>query len=294
MRLADTALDKLHSVHESMTQRSWDAGRGDRRTATWPEAAKQTKLLGAKVTCNVCGWRGVAFDGVEHCESQLCPVCGSIARDRFLYWCWTRTTPYDPQAFVLETSPRMDQAYRDRMAERVRYTSSDYELGAHKGAIQLDMQDMSLPDDSVDVVLTPHVLEHVPDTDKALSELFRTLKPGGSVFLQVPVPQATTIVPPEPEYHGDMTLVFWRFGWDLAPRMRDHGFDCDVLVTEELRDRAAAGLSYEWAGADCDVDSLMAGADASQMTVVATADEAARHGFRPAFQYITFHAKKPR
>jgi SAM-dependent methyltransferase len=293
VRLVDNALERLHGAHESLTQRRWDAGRGDRRVATWPEAAKRTKLLGAKVTCNLCGWRGVAFDGVEHCESALCPVCGSIARDRFLYFCWTERVPYDPQAFVLETSPRLDEHYRARMAERVRYTSSDYELGAHKGAIQLDMQAMDLPDDTVDVVLTPHVLEHVPDTDKALAELFRTLKPGGSVLLQVPVPQATTIVPPEPEYHGDMTLVFWRFGWDLADRFAQHGFTCDTLVTQELFDRVVAGQSYDYRGADCDVDSLMAGADASRLTVVATTEQAARHGFRPAFQFITFHARKP-
>jgi hypothetical protein len=59
----------------------------------------------------------------------------------------------------------------------------------------------------------------------------------------VPVPQAVTCVPAEPEYHGDRTLVFFRFGWDLADRVRSHGFTCATLVTAELRDAAAAGRS---------------------------------------------------
>lgn len=96
---------------------------------------------------------------------------------------------------------------------RLDYTASDYDESAHRGVVQLDLQAIDLPDASVDVVLTPHVLEHVPDTDRALAELFRILTPGGSVFLQVPLPQAVTGVPAEPEYHGDHTLVFFRFGW---------------------------------------------------------------------------------
>jgi SAM-dependent methyltransferase len=221
-------------------------------------------------------------------------MCGSISRDRFLYWCWTRRTGYDPAARVLETSPRLDQTYRDRMAERVDYTSSDYDESAHKGAMRLDLQDIALPDNTLDVVLTPHVLEHVPDTDKALSELFRVMKPGGHVFLQIPLPQSKTAPPTEPEYHGDNTLVFWRFGWDLADTIRRAGFGCDVLVTSELRDAAASGRTFDYNGADCDVEDLMSGADASAMTVVADAAQAERHGFRPPFQFVTFDCHKPR
>jgi SAM-dependent methyltransferase len=195
---------------------------------------------------------------------------------------------------VLETSPRLGELYRRRMAERVAYTASDYDGSAHRATLRLDLQHMALPDASVDVVLTPHVLEHVPDTDRALAELFRVLRPHGRVFLQVPLPQAVTGVPAEPEYHGDRTLVFFRFGWDLADRIREAGFACDALVTCELRDAAAAG-AHPWVhdGPDCDVDDLLSGADADAMTVVADAAQARRHGFRPAYQFVTFDCRKP-
>lgn len=293
MHLADQLIHRVHTVRAHQARRRWSAGHGDRRTATWPEAAQVSSLTHATAVCNVCGWRGITFEGVQHSESALCPVCGSIARDRFLYWCWTRRTSYDARAVVLETSPRLDQTYRDKMAERVGYLSSDYDESAHRGAIRLDLQAIDLPDDHLDIVLTPHVLEHVPDTGKALAELYRVLKPGGHVFLQIPLPQAVTAPPTEPEYHGDMTLVYFRFGWDLADTIRGHGFGCDILVTEELRTAAETGRSFDYNGGDCDVEDLMAGADPAAMTVIADDRAAARHGFRPAFQFVTFALHKP-
>jgi SAM-dependent methyltransferase len=292
VQLADRLIDKAHGAHGSLADRRWKSGKGDRRIATWPEAARKSSLTSTSVACNICGWRGRAFQGIAHSESALCPVCGSISRDRFLYWCWTQRASYDPEAKVLETSPRLNQAYRDKMAERVDYTSSDYDESAHKGAMRLDLQDIALPDNTLDVVLTPHVLEHVPDTDKALSELFRVMKPGGHVFLQIPLPQSKTAPPTEPEYHGDNTLVFWRFGWDLADMIRAAGFACDILVTSELRDAARDKRSFDYNGADCDVEDLMSGADPEAMTVVADAAQAAKHSFLPAFQFVTFDCHK--
>ena len=155
----------------------------------------------------------------------------------------------------------MADRYREVMGQRVDYVASDYDESMHRAFIKLDLQDIDLPDASVDVVLTPHVLEHVPDTGKALSELYRIMKPGGHVFLQIPIPQAKTMVPLEPEYHGDMTLVYFRFGWDVVDQIRAAGFACDTLVTSELRDAAAFGHDWVHDGPDCDVDDLIAGAD---------------------------------
>ena len=67
-----------------------------------------------------------------------------------------------------------------------------------------------MPDAHLDVVMTSHVLEHVPDTGKALDEVYRVLKPGGSLVLLVPVLQGATAPPDGPEFHGDATPVFWR------------------------------------------------------------------------------------
>src|SRR5690606_28611802 len=121
--------------------------------------------------------------------------------DRFLFWCFVQRTPLTRRLRVLETSPRLDDRYRSAMARWFDYTASDFDERAHRGSIRLDLQDIALPDVSVDVVLTPHVLEHVPDTGRALAELRRILVPGGRFYLQIPLLQARTAPPAEPEFH---------------------------------------------------------------------------------------------
>lgn len=266
---------------------------GDLRLKPWPQALN-TSQGSEKHTCNICGWHGESFASPFHSEGALCQCCGSIARDRFLYWCWTHQTPYRAEADVLETSPRLDHRYRDHMAKIVKYVSSDYDESAHKGAIKLDLQDANLPDDSVDVILTPHVLEHVPDTGRALSEVFRILRPGGSMFLQIPMPQGVTAPPTQPEYHGDNTLVYWRFGWDIRELLEKAGFTVQALVTESLRSRVERGdLDSGYGGDDCDEVDLLSHVCASDLVSVADAGEAQRFGFLPDFMFITWEARKP-
>jgi SAM-dependent methyltransferase len=106
-----------------------------------------------------------------------------------------------------------------------------------------NMTGLTFASDSFDAVLSFDVLEHVPDYPRALAEVYRVLRPGGSFLFSVPFnPGSTrTIVRArvrddgsiehqlEPEYHGDPLsadgiLCFQNFGWDLLERARDAGF----------------------------------------------------------------------
>ncbi len=49
------------------------------------------------------------------------------------------------------------------------------------------MQDIKYPDESFDLILSHHVLEHVEDDIKALSEINRVLKDNGKFYFSVPV-----------------------------------------------------------------------------------------------------------
>jgi SAM-dependent methyltransferase len=49
-----------------------------------------------------------------------------------------------------------------------------------------DAQALPIADNTIDHALLLDVIEHVPEPDKSLSELYRVLKPGGSLTLQVP------------------------------------------------------------------------------------------------------------
>lgn len=49
-----------------------------------------------------------------------------------------------------------------------------------------DIQHMPIADQSFDTVFSAEVLEHVPDPDQALREIFRVLKPGGMFVMSIP------------------------------------------------------------------------------------------------------------
>jgi SAM-dependent methyltransferase len=54
------------------------------------------------------------------------------------------------------------------------------------GIQRVDMLDMPFGDASFDYLIANHVLEHVPDLKRALSEIHRVLRPGGLAILQTP------------------------------------------------------------------------------------------------------------
>jgi SAM-dependent methyltransferase len=54
---------------------------------------------------------------------------------------------------------------------------------AHAATVVADAQALPLGDDSVDVVLSLHMLYHVPDVPRAVAELRRVLRPGGTAMV---------------------------------------------------------------------------------------------------------------
>ena len=250
---------------------------------------------GAKRCC-VCRWEGTAFQGVNHSESATCPQCGAIGRDRWLFHCLTSSVSgIGKQTKLMETSPRMGDRYKDAMSAKVDYLASDYDQRAHKADIAIDLQKIDLPDAYLDVLMTSHVLEHVPDTHAALSEIHRVLKPGGSMILLVPVLQGVTAPPVEPEFHGDDTPVFWRFGLDLTGTLREHGFTTRLLCTHDFQRHARTGdaswpegIAHEW-----DVESILANTDADDLTPVCDDRLSDTLGLVPSYMYLAWHAKKP-
>ena len=52
--------------------------------------------------------------------------------------------------------------------------------------IKTDLTNLQIQDSIFDLVIANHVLEHIPDYQKAISEIFRVLKLGGIAILQTP------------------------------------------------------------------------------------------------------------
>jgi len=99
--------------------------------------------------------------------------------------------------------------------------------------IKVNITDIPLEDDFFDVVLCNHVLEHVPDDRKAMTELFRVMKPGGWGVLLVPVDREreTTFEDPSITSPADRLKAYGRkdhvrwYGRDYGDRLRSVGFE---------------------------------------------------------------------
>jgi SAM-dependent methyltransferase len=113
----------------------------------------------------------------------MCPNCGSLPRARGL---WNRIKDHLDNKVVLHFSPsRSIKEAVSRKTNTTRYLTTDYE-GEFDTEFHFDIENIDLEDKSIDVIICYHVLEHIINDGKALSELYRILKPGGSCYIQTP------------------------------------------------------------------------------------------------------------
>ncbi len=59
---------------------------------------------------------------------------------------------------------------------------SRYAANKQVSVVQVDVQEIPFPDNSFDVVVANHVLHHIPDIARAITEMKRVLRPGGHLF----------------------------------------------------------------------------------------------------------------
>jgi len=85
---------------------------------------------------------------------------------------------------MLHIAPELCFMDRFEQMDNLEYITADIESPLAK--IKMDIHDIPMEDNSIDVIFCNHVLEHVDDDFKALSEMKRVLKPGGWAILQIP------------------------------------------------------------------------------------------------------------
>lgn len=87
---------------------------------------------------------------------------------------------------LLHIAPEARLAAILRTKENIDYITGDIS-SRKKVMVEMDVTDIQFPNHSFDAIICCHVLEHVADDCKAMSELYRVLKPGGWAILQVPL-----------------------------------------------------------------------------------------------------------
>ena len=194
--------------------------------------------------CPICEnkFRKMLPYGNKGAVNRLCPSCLSLERHR-LIWLYLKqkTGFFTDNLKVLHIAPEQSFFKRFKALENLDYTTGDLESPIVD--IHFDIQNIPFEDNTYDVVMANHVLEHIPDEYKATSELYRILKPGGWAILQVPInpnfketyEDKSITDPKEREKHFGQYDHLRYHGLDYASRLEKSGFKVDSnMFVEEL------------------------------------------------------------
>ena len=167
--------------------------------------------------------------------NALSPGTLSLERHRQMWlYLQNETNFFTHKLKVLHIAPEQEFLRKFKKMKNLEYTSAD--LFSPIVDVKADIVDLPFEDNSFDVIICNHVLEHIVDDRKAMSELYRVMKSGGWGIVQVPMRNSlektyedfTITDPKERQKHfGQYDHVRW-YGMDYFDRLKSVGFEADV------------------------------------------------------------------
>lgn len=146
--------------------------------------------------CGICNFKMKEWVKLPN-EDDLCPNCGSLSRDRRLYHV-LKEEYLLKNINILDFSPSRTLFRRLKKESKIKYTASDLS-GNFIADVQYNMTAISQEDNTYDLIICYHVLEHITDDKKAMSELYRVLKNNGKILIQTPFKEG--------EIYEDLTII---------------------------------------------------------------------------------------
>ncbi|MBU4273706.1 MAG: methyltransferase domain-containing protein [Planctomycetes bacterium] len=214
------------------------------------------------ICCNLCGHCGIAtyldladswvsFMGIDLLrENVVCRDCGSSARYRALgvvvaQACRVLEEYSQQKLVVLDTDPtsRLQPLFAGNSCYRRSGYSSNVPSGSEiePGITCVDLQKMPFANESLDMLISSDVLEHVDNDSLSFQEAYRVLRPGGRYVFTVPfaaerlatqiralpVPDGGFVHRRSVQLHGDRPcpiLAKRIYGRDLIQQVESYGF----------------------------------------------------------------------
>ncbi|MGI9542972.1 MAG: class I SAM-dependent methyltransferase [Cyclobacteriaceae bacterium] len=210
---------------------------------------------GKKVQCPICQHRYHKFlpYGRKGRPNALCPNCLALERHRLLWlFLQQKTDFFSRPKKVLHIAPEVCFTDRFEAMENIDYITADLESPWAK--VKMDIHQIPFEEDTFDVVMCNHVLEHVENDIKAMQEIHRVLRPGGWAFLQIPffipVPEETQEDPnvtssKERERKYGQNDHVRLYGKDYKQRLEKGGFkvtEDDFVTTIPFEDQKRFAL----------------------------------------------------
>ncbi|WP_428071695.1 class I SAM-dependent methyltransferase [Chryseobacterium gambrini] len=168
----------------------------------------------------------------------MCPVCGSISRTRRLYKLLNEEFIV-PNIAILDFSPFRILYRKWKKKNNVQYFATDFGTD-FIADYRYDITAITCKDETFDLIICYHILEHIVDDKKAMSELYRVLKKNGTVLIQTPFKEG--------EIYEDYSIVTEKerlkhFGQEdhvriysvegLETRLKETGFNTEIRIFDE-------------------------------------------------------------
>lgn len=192
---------------------------------------------GEEYKCSCCNgsFRQLLSGGLEKRANAVRPKCNSFERHRLLWlYLKRKTNLFTDKLRVLHVCP--EYVFQKVLKDLPNLEYIGAGLAAPFATVEMDITDIKQPDNSYDVILCNHVLEHIPEDYKAMAELYRVLKPGGWAILQVPLDyklnetfeDASIISPKDREIYFGKDDHVRVYGPDYKDRLETAGFTVKV------------------------------------------------------------------
>ncbi len=212
---------------------------------------KSMKYRGNEFECPFCGGcfakllpAGLDFPvlkekkviGANYRLNATCPRCFSDDRERLIYLFLRkkREDIFKKKIKLLHIAPEKQLRKLFMSQPNIDYISAD--LNSPLATIKMDITNIEQDDNIFNLIICNHVLEHITDDLKAMSELFRVLKPGGTAILQVPISYSIPKTdedylitdPADREKHYGQSDHVRIYGKDYKDRLKQVGFSVRV------------------------------------------------------------------
>ena len=173
-------------------------------------------------TCPICNFSAKNFihlsNSLEISWNSACPNCNSRSRHRGLIFLYHEILKNKTKMRILHFAPEPTLEKEIRKYKQHKYFTTDYNIKRVDFPGE-DIQKLNFDDSEFDLILVNHVLEHVLDDKKALSEISRVLNKNGVAVITIPGDwrRRHTKILPNLNYNGH----YRDYGLDVIDIMKD-------------------------------------------------------------------------